>query len=436
MAGAVAPAGERRIFGRPVSQVVDLAATFTWVVCSTLPFPGVGMVRYALAAYFLSGLFRRTGEIGRATVRSWPLFIIPVLAIISIAWAPSFTDAIYKGVLLALTGVFAIYIATRLTSRQIIGCYFIVELVAGLASLVAYNPELEFQIGIFDQKNYLAIHMFVLFCASITILIERQWPWFMRAAALLGAPVAFTLIESSKSTTTLALAAVATGLFFGHAFVWRAAKRIQHMRLLLVIGAAALVLILAFAVIGVMQVDLYAEFLKANGKDASLTGRTYLWDQAKAVIDQHPWTGLGANGFWRPESGQVRSILEFFWYTDYTQFSFHNSYYENGVAYGYPGMYATMFLAAWCLYRTARIWFMDQSTPNTFFLIVAVAVVIRTNAEIDLAMEFGVTAVLLYIAAVRRLPRKPARSSGPSRDLSIELPDYPPAHPPPQPAKT
>ena len=55
--------------------------------------------------------------------------------------------------------------------------------------------------------------------------------------------------------------------------------------------------------------------------------------------------------------------------------------------------------------------------PNAAFLILAVMVIIRSNAEVDLAAELAATATLLFIGAVRKddkpMPvRAPAPSAG------------------------
>jgi O-antigen ligase len=126
---------------------------------------------------------------------------------------------------------------------------------------------------------------------------------------------------------------------------------------------------------------------------------------------ENPLTGVGANGFWRPETGQANSILTYFSYEQYTGFSFHNSYLENGVQMGYPGMFATILLAAWGLLSALRNWVLSQTIVNAFFLVVTTLVVIRSNTEVDLAGELGITNILLMIGAVRRNPPAAAQTN-------------------------
>jgi exopolysaccharide production protein ExoQ len=152
---------------------------------------------------------------------------------------------------------------------------------------------------------------------------------------------------------------------------------------------------------GLLQLDAMDTVLKAFGKDSTLTGRTWLWEIAERTMNEHPMTGVGADGFWRQESGLANQITTFFFYETYTKFSFHNSYLENGVQLGYPGYYATYFLVAWGLFNIVRTWIRNQTLLNAAMMILAITVVIRSNAEIDFALELAPTAILFFIGAMR-----------------------------------
>lgn len=166
--------------------------------------------------------------------------------------------------------------------------------------------------------------------------------------------------------------------------------------------ATALALAAGLIVFGLMQFDAQNSLLEAFGKDSTMTGRTYLWSIAERIMAEKPLTGLGAEGFWRAELGAANSITEYFFFESYSRFSFHNSYLENGVALGYPGYWATVILAVWAIWRSAMNWLRNQSSENAAFLMLAIMIVVRSNAEIDLAQEFMATAFLLFIGAARK----------------------------------
>jgi hypothetical protein len=74
-------------------------------------------------------------------------------------------------------------------------------------------------------------------------------------------------------------------------------------------------------------------------------------------------------------------------------------------------MFATILLAAWGLLSALRNWVLSQTIVNAFFLVVTTLVVIRSNTEVDLAGELGITNILLMIGAVRRNPPAAAQTN-------------------------
>jgi exopolysaccharide production protein ExoQ len=232
-------------------------------------------------------------------------------------------------------------------------------------------------------------------------LDKQTWKW-LRVAAFLYIPLAAFMIVMARSGTQTLMLAGATAVFLGQYFLWQPASRIPHARIFIVLLMTVLGLLGAFLIFAIMQVDVYAEILGALGKDSTLTGRTYLWGIAERVMIEHPLTGVGANGFWRPEYGITDSIAKYFDYEKYQGFSFHNSYYENGVMYGYPGFFATMFLSAWAIGSAGLNWFRNQTVVNATFLIFVAMIVIRSNSEADLAGELSGLVVLLLISASRK----------------------------------
>jgi exopolysaccharide production protein ExoQ len=214
--------------------------------------------------------------------------------------------------------------------------------------------------------------------------------------------IAALIIVMTKSATTLIMMVGTTGAFLAHAYLWEPARRIKHMRTFILMFMTLIALAAILVLFGLFQLDATKTMLEALGKDSTLTGRTFIWDWGYRIMNENPWTGVGANGFWRPEVGVARQITTFFYYDHFVKFSFHNSYLENGVQFGYPGYYATIFLATWGMWSAARNWMRNQNLINGAFLIIALTVIIRSNAEADLAAELGGTAILFFISAVRR----------------------------------
>lgn len=402
-ADAPAPIGLRKYI-----PALDIAAVGLWFLLFTLGqmrigagIPGLSALRYLLAIYFVSGIVLYPSSLLPIIAKSWIVFVLPVMNALSALWAPSASEAIRQGILMAMTAVVSIFIAGRVSGRGFFYTYFAAEFFAMIVSILHPTPVHGDWVGAFDQKNVLAINMFVLYiCGFILMLDSRMSPIYRLAGASSLAPAAF-LIVMSHSATTLAFVGAGTLGFIVWAVVWRPASKVPHLRMLLVLMAVLLVSIAAILVFGILEVNAGNSILALLGKDSTLTGRTYLWQQARDVMAAHPWLGVGANGFWRQEHGQANSIIEYFYYKSWVKFSFHNSYYENGVALGYPGFYMTIILATWALFNALRNWVQKQDLFNMGFATLAILIVIRSNTEVDLALEFG-NIILLYVAAMRR----------------------------------
>lgn len=384
------------------AKQLDIVMLFAWVLGTTLPFGGLAPLRYAAAAYFAAALVLFVRQTLPTGLRAWPTLLIPVFCVVSALWAPSASDAIRKGALFALTSVVAIYAASRLSGRNILIIYMLVEAIA--AAFSAMSPSIDVNgawTGIFGQKNPLAVNMFILYICSLALVLDKGASRWFRLLALMLVPVGLGIIVLAKSATTIILVVIGTAALLGHAFLWRPASRIRHMRLLLVMAGAVVILAAALVLFGFMQFDVANSILNALGKDSTLTGRTWLWETAERVMAEHPLTGVGADGFWRSEYGLANSIIRYFDYEEYVKFSFHNSYLENGVAFGYPGYWATVFIAAWALWSAGMNWIRNQTTLNAAFLILGAMVIVRSTSEIDLALEFSATSTLLYMGAAR-----------------------------------
>lgn len=392
---------------------LDPIMLFIWGATTMLP--GWGFLappRYAAAAYFAIGLLLFGRQIFPALGRSWPLLMLPILCTISALWAPSSSEALRKGAQLALTGFVGVYVATRISGRHVLIAYLFAELIAAACSLAARNVGEGAWIGVYSSKNFFAINMFLLYLVALPLAIDKENSLWLRALAAASIPLSLFLIFMAQSGTTTLLVIGSTLILVGHSVIWKPLIAVRHARTLVALSLAALVLIAIYIVVGILQIDIKDTILGALGKDSTLTARTTLWEIAQRQMNDHPWTGVGANGYWRYENGPANTMTNIIMGWDkLLAFSFHNSYFENGANYGYPGFVATIFLAVWICSSAALTWFRDQSIINTAFLTMALMLVTRTFSEIDLALEFSGTAVLMFIAASRKThPNKPSAS--------------------------
>ena len=94
------------------------------------------------------------------------------------------------------------------------------------------------------------------------------------------------------------------------------------------------------ALMGVLLVG-PAVILEALGRDATLTGRTDIWEALMTSIAAQPLTGYGYGVFWSVDNGPV------FWLRQATAWDVptaHNAWLETALAIGLPGVALAMFV--------------------------------------------------------------------------------------------
>ena len=224
------------------TKYLDPVMVFAWVFSTTMTFGGMAPIRYIVAGYFAGALFLFARQTMPAVVRSWPMFILAILCLVSSLWALSPEGALRYSVQIAMTAMVGIYIATRVKGRHILLAYFAAEFVAVLFCLRTPNAFQGGWIGIFGQKNFYALHMFFFYVTSLGLALDRENRRWLRLFAGAMIPLGIFMVLMAKSGTTTLMLVGATAIMAGQIFIWRPASRIRHGRLLLVMTFAVLAL--------------------------------------------------------------------------------------------------------------------------------------------------------------------------------------------------
>jgi len=190
--------------------------------------------------------------------------------------------------------------------------------------------------GLWLEKNQLGAAMAkgVLACVSAAVLAPARRSFWIGGAVLCGALVLL-------STSTTALLAMLVVLAGGVAL---AGLRQGGVVLL---GTLWMGLVLALALGGVILLAPEA-LLEAFGKDATLTGRTGLWEALSRRIEIRPWEGYGYGAFWTDPNGPafyVRRDVE--WRAP----TAHNGWLEVLIQLGWMGL--ALFAAHFALSAAA-----------------------------------------------------------------------------------
>jgi O-antigen ligase len=186
--------------------------------------------------------------------------------------------------------------------------------------------------GIFSAKNYLG--NMALFFLTVAMSYRPRTPLFrsLRAAQILFCLIA---IAFSRAATTYMLAAV----YIAYAVTLNAVRGFRKKDYFV----AFILLFVAFAsviAIAMLQPNFLFNLL---GKDATLTGRTEIWDAVAGSIAKHPLLGYGYQAFWLGFKGEsYRIILTVTWALGQAQNGFLDVMLELGIG----GLIIVVFLFA------------------------------------------------------------------------------------------
>lgn len=324
---------------------------------------------YGLYAWTLARLALEAPTLWRIAVRNWPVFAWPALALASIIWSLAPGATLRGGMQLLLTTVIAVFIGARFSLREIVIAVAVVLFAASavsLALLVTGAPGLfaeagGFQ-GVFAHKNTLGLRMNLLIAAALVMLFTTRMRLFSIVALILAAYLLFL----SKSATSQILGLATPGLMLTLAILKLDAGRIA----LSFVAGIAVVAALAAGLL-MADSDPVSFILDSFGKDATLTGRTWLWERGLEEIAKHPLIGGGYQAFWAHERSS-----EVMWIRHITLESvkgFHNVGVEVWNDLGIPGLIALVAVLIAYARRTFRF---HLATPGAdgvfpvFFLLI------------------------------------------------------------------
>ncbi|WP_170293983.1 O-antigen ligase family protein [Paracoccus limosus] len=318
-------------------------------------FLGVHSIVWLLCyAYFLMRLAISLSQLSDALVRNWVFLLYPMLAVVSVLWSQLPVDTLRFGIQLSVSVMMGIFIGSRFRPRQIFLAFFGVMLFAMFVSVLnltsaitpAYDGRHLFQ-GIFNSKNALG-HRAVLFTATCTfgLFVLPRLGIGLRLACVIGLGLV---------AIVLAVAGSATGILFSFAascaglVLWILLRSRGAWMFLLASCAAVLGLFLIASLF--TKLDPLSFLLSLVGRDATLTGRTILWQFGWNHYLMRPWLGFGAAGFWENPHFASDILALQRRYGDGVV-GFHDLIVELLVMLGPLGLIAHLSMTAVCLYRT------------------------------------------------------------------------------------
>ena len=303
-------------------------------------------------------LLPRWREAAGLLARNSALLLLCVLAAASFLWSVEPGVAARRGLALLLTFGFALWMATRFRPSTVVRLTVAALFLAGLASLAAalMMPELGKHAvgshsglwrGTFGHKNVMGRMM------SLTVVLGMLLITASRSSSMLPIMVvalANLLIVMSGSASAVATTFLCLAVLPATRWLSKFGLR-PHV---VVAGLCAALLV------SITIVALADPILALLGRDATLSGRSRLWDIALAEGARQPLLGAGFRTFWL-EGGPGGAVMDLVSWGDGNIGNGHNAYLDLWLELGLAGVMSYFLLLKEAMSRLVIL--IGQSDP-------------------------------------------------------------------------
>lgn len=352
---------------------------------------------YALWMPLVAVDYRRV--LGNYARYAW-IFAFALFACLSVFWSQAPGTTARAGVQY-LSHVVCALIAMRVVDTRTLvrggligtGLVLVYSMVFGVYHLDPLDGTYSF-VGAFASKNQLGFYasLAVLFAFAALFLGVERGPW--KLAAIGCVLVALYCLKASQSATSVLTTVAIASLCLALRALERLAPRHRKM-LFLTLAVLGVLIVIAGAYGGG-----YEMVLGAFGKDATLTGRTYLWQQGIETAGQAPFAGIGYQAFWVQGFALAEKLWADFFISGRSGFHFHNTFIAATVETGLVGcLLLTMVLVVTLAGHLGRLLSAVRDEEALVLFTIAALLAVRTFVEIDILNPYHVGSFLLYFAA-------------------------------------
>lgn len=285
------------------------------------------------------------------------LLTIGALAIASCLWSQDPSMTLRRSVMLSVPMVFALFLHVRYSYREQVELFLLTGVAAASLSIAltvlypSYGLDPSFHDGswqgIFPQRNVCA-RACVFFVLPAVSMLGRSGKRML--AAVVALPLLAFLLLMTHSATGPVLAGGMIVTVLGFRLVRRLSPNdVIVLAIALIVAAAACIVVIVYQ---------YQSLLVFLGRDATLTGRTTIWDGAIEAVTKHPVLGYGYSSFWLGLKGESANVvLAARWLIP----SAHNGFLDVWLQLGGVGLALFLFTlyqgcsaAVWCLRHVGR----------------------------------------------------------------------------------
>lgn len=369
------------------------------------------LIIYLITFYYS---FTYLGALKNALSSNKELLLLFALAVVSIAWSDDAAVTSRRVFALLCTSLFGYYLAVRYTLVDMLRLLTQSLTIAGVLSVMAAVALPAYGLmgamqeggyhegawkGVYIHKNTLGRLMVINTLTAYTLYRytkdKRYW---------LIITLAVFLIVMSRSSSALVLVI----LIIGFANLLKTFQLKGPGLVLMLLSLPLLLGLLGYYAI--MNYELLFEYL---GKDATLTGRTLLWEQVLEAIGKRPILGHGFSGFWLGEHSASAVIIQ---QLNWEVPNAHNGFLDILLDLGYAGMACFLvlhigslfsFMKQFSLYRQSMYsWGVEYLLLFLFYNFLE-SNALRQNSFMWLVFVATVSSYSLQQAAHKFISRKP-----------------------------
>ena len=273
-------------------------------------------------------------------------------------------------------------------------------------------------VGAFGSKNQIGFFSSLGIFLSLVFLMfyRRNWLSFFWTAPIILMS-AYMLAIAHSATSVASLPAV-----LGIVILLTMTKvlSLRYRRVLFIVGAGALVT----GVVAALNLGLLDVVLGLFGKDSTLTGRTYLWEQGWEAAQQHPLLGYGYAAYWVQGFADPERLWAEFYISTRSGFHFHNTYVETLVEIGFIGVTLLALVILRSFYgHVSKVVFGDWNADSVVLAGAIGLMLIRSFFEVEMLGPYFMASFIVYYGLFTLSPMPVARR----RRIAIPAQDEKPA---------
>lgn len=341
--------------------------------------------------------------------QNWIVFLYVAWTIASSFWSWSPGPAFNRAGRMLIFALYAVYIVQYLSNEKLtkIIVFSLVLSCAVSWLMIVAVPSLSYTTdmrgawrGAMTHKNSLGV------VAGFTVIMAyvawKAQSLKTSSAAVILVMGGLLLVLANSATAFLSVVGII-------AFLWLLRNVINRtsapVPVLMVFGAVGGVLIWFLATSGLL--------LDLLNRDATLTGRSEIWEFVNSMIDQRPFWGYGLS-VWTGDDFKITVLRNLGWQSPHA----HNAWLDFRLQLGLPGFIIAVVMWAWAYVNVLRLIARRAALPVAFQIGLILFLLVRSYSETIMvdpslgeifwfALAFASFSKMLMETRRARLPQRP-----------------------------